>query len=344
MGNANTRRNRNRNKLRQQKKVDQQGRNHHKGNNIKALKERNDVNHMNNHETALEPLFEKPPKEEEQTSLKRAVAQQQKDIKAGSGSSEALRMLMSGASLDGPSEHSTSLHQSVLDLESSFLHGSSSSLRLTSPVCSPRTPKQSFSQQQEPPILPQQLPAPTLPFDFSFSNHQDSSTHSEDDDDLILQHILASEQQNHDAAYDPSNGEDLEDHSPTSLGKKREWLLRMNKKIQEVPVGELDPSAVPISAIMNAWAKTKSAQGASMVEMWLRRAQQEYSAGNHRIVPTTKMYTMAGRYLFSMCLRQREDTVLEADTLFLPFFQWMLGLVVASAERLPTVRRPCCTT
>jgi hypothetical protein len=79
--------------------------------------------------------------------------------------------------------------------------------------------------------------------------------------------------------------------SPKS--KKREWLLRMNRKLDSVPVGELDPSW-PLTAIMNAWAKTKSAQGASMVEMWLNRVQQEAEAGNTQVGPTTKMYTMAG--------------------------------------------------
>ena len=76
--------------------------------------------------------------------------------------------------------------------------------------------------------------------------------------------------------------------------KKREWLLRMNRRLSEVPVGELDPAAVPISAIMNGWAKTKSSEGATMVEMWLRRSQEEYDAGNRRpgIAPTTKMFTM----------------------------------------------------
>lgn len=68
----------------------------------------------------------------------------------------------------------------------------------------------------------------------------------------------------------------------------------MNRRLQEIPIGELDPAALPLSAVMNAWAKTKSAQGASMVEMWLNRAQQEYDAGNHRVIPTAKLYTMAG--------------------------------------------------
>jgi hypothetical protein len=82
--------------------------------------------------------------------------------------------------------------------------------------------------------------------------------------------------------------------SPTS--KKSEWLLRMNRRMAEIPVGELDPSSIPISAIMNAWAKTKSAKGASIVETWLNRAQQEFNAGNDKVIPTTKMYTMAGKF------------------------------------------------
>jgi hypothetical protein len=82
----------------------------------------------------------------------------------------------------------------------------------------------------------------------------------------------------------------------SSASKTRDWLLRMNHRLSEIPVGELDPSNVPLSAIMNSWAKTKSAQGASMVEMWLKRTQQEYDAGNTKVVPTTKMYTMAGKW------------------------------------------------
>lgn len=75
--------------------------------------------------------------------------------------------------------------------------------------------------------------------------------------------------------------------------KKHDWLMRMNRRLNEITVGDLDPSTTPLSAIMNAWAKTKSSQGASMVEMWLNRAQQEFDAGNPKVVPTTKMYTMA---------------------------------------------------
>jgi hypothetical protein len=90
-----------------------------------------------------------------------------------------------------------------------------------------------------------------------------------------------------------------DDDLPSECGsKKRDWLLRMNRRLSEIPVGELDPTTMPLSAIMNSWAKTKSAQGASMVEMWLKRAQEEHDAGNTRVVPTTKMYTMAGKWYF----------------------------------------------
>lgn len=77
--------------------------------------------------------------------------------------------------------------------------------------------------------------------------------------------------------------------------KKREWMLRMSRKLADVPVGALDPNEFPISAVMNAWAKTKSSEGASMVEMWLNRVEAEAKAGNSRpgVQPTTKMYTMA---------------------------------------------------
>jgi hypothetical protein len=90
-------------------------------------------------------------------------------------------------------------------------------------------------------------------------------------------------------------GDGVGPHSPTS--KKQEWLLRMNRRMSEAPVGQLDPSSVPIAAIMNAWAKTKSAQGASMVELWLKRIQEESNAGNTKIIPNTKMYTMAGKFM-----------------------------------------------
>lgn len=143
------------------------------------------------------------------------------------------------------------------------------------------------SYQDQAPILPQQVPNPSHVLDFWHSqDHSANSEDTEDTDDILLQHMLEEEEGG------------LGD-STVTIGKKHDWLLRMNKKVHEIPVGELDPSAIPVSAIMNAWAKTKSAQGASMVELWLKRAQQEYGAGNDRIIPTTKMYTMAGKKAFN---------------------------------------------
>jgi hypothetical protein len=132
------------------------------------------------------------------------------------------------------------------------------------------------------PILPQ-----TLPDDYSLGVDDPSLEDFllEDDDSGSLAESTGSSGR---GSNPYGEGSPL---SPRS--KKREWLLRMNRKLELVSVGELDP-AWPITAIMNAWAKTKSAQGASMVEMWLNRVQQESDAGNDAVVPTTKMYTMAG--------------------------------------------------
>lgn len=88
------------------------------------------------------------------------------------------------------------------------------------------------------------------------------------------------------------HGESSVDDTTTS-SKKKDWLLRMNRRLTEIPIGELDPSTTPVSAIMNGWAKTKSSHGASMVEKWLDRTQEEFEAGNTKMVPTNKMFTMA---------------------------------------------------
>jgi hypothetical protein len=128
----------------------------------------------------------------------------------------------------------------------------------------------------QPPILPTQ---PVLIDDASF-----------DDDEVDDLHDFA-EEGDDDDAWEAKSFSAPSSSSPRT--KKKEWLLRMNRKLQEIPIGQLDPSTVPLSAIMNAWAKTKSAQGASMVELWLKRAQQEYDSGNRQVIPTTKMYTMA---------------------------------------------------
>lgn len=119
-----------------------------------------------------------------------------------------------------------------------------------------------------------------------------------DDDDLELDDDSESFDEN--AGCSPYGKGLGTNGTASSRSKKRDWLLRMNRKLNEIAVGELDPSVMPLSAVMNAWAKTKSAQGASMVEMWLKRAQEEYNAGNLSVVPTTKMYTMAGMSNFTL--------------------------------------------
>ncbi|KAL7489538.1 hypothetical protein ACHAW6_015211 [Cyclotella cf. meneghiniana] len=79
-----------------------------------------------------------------------------------------------------------------------------------------------------------------------------------------------------------------------SIAKKREWLLTMNQTLESTPVGELDPNSLPLSTIMNGWAKQKSSEGARMVEMWLERVHAEYNADNpYGVHPTARMYTMA---------------------------------------------------
>ena len=78
-----------------------------------------------------------------------------------------------------------------------------------------------------------------------------------------------------------------------SQAKKREWLLNMNATLESTPVGQLDPNILPLSTIMNGWAKQKSSEGARMVEMWLDRVHSEYNAENPSVHPTARMYTMA---------------------------------------------------
>ena len=78
-----------------------------------------------------------------------------------------------------------------------------------------------------------------------------------------------------------------------SQAKKREWLLSMNATLDATPIGQLDPNALPLSTIMNGWAKQKSSEGARNVEMWLDRVHQEYKNDNPSVYPTARMYTMA---------------------------------------------------
>jgi hypothetical protein len=192
------------------------------------------------------------------------------------GSSEAIRQLMkptaassysnhAGGGGGGGSSSNSSLKPSMLEMDGSSLYTAGTGTSRTADLH---------------PILPQALQMN----DDSFG-HMLPSDDEEDDDEI----------------EGDEDDESLEEagHNPGGYPKHKEkkWLLRMNRKLAEIPVGELDPSTMPLSAVMNAWAKTKSSQGASMVEMWLKRAQEEYDVGNKRVVPTAKMYTMAGTWL-----------------------------------------------
>lgn len=132
------------------------------------------------------------------------------------------------------------------------------------------------------PILPTHVPVDD---DISCTFHADDDEEDftfNDDSDFPLDH--------EDDLFSTRKGA-MGISPPTS--KKQEWLFRMTRKMQECPVGELDPSIIPMNAVMNGWAKSKSTQGAAMVEEWLQRAEKEFAAGNTQVVPTTKMYTMA---------------------------------------------------
>jgi len=105
--------------------------------------------------------------------------------------------------------------------------------------------------------------------------------------------------------------------SVTPLAKKREWLQRMNTRLLNTPIGQVDPNIIPITAVMNAWAKTKSSKGADMVEMWLERVQKESAAGNPwGVEPTTKMYTMAVDAWAKRCVLD----YFFMNHLFIPFY------------------------
>lgn len=78
-----------------------------------------------------------------------------------------------------------------------------------------------------------------------------------------------------------------------SMAKRREWLMSMNSMLENTPIGQVDPNQLPLSTIMNGWAKQKSSEGARMVEMWLDRVHSEYNAENPQVHPTARMYTMA---------------------------------------------------
>jgi len=101
--------------------------------------------------------------------------------------------------------------------------------------------------------------------------------------------------------YDFGTGNDDDEYNmsqfplsiPSNASKKRDWLIRNNRKLKETEIGTLDPDRIPITAVMNSWAKTKSKEGAQMVELWLHRVEDEVKAGNTMVELSAKMYTMA---------------------------------------------------
>jgi hypothetical protein len=183
-------------------------------------------------------------------------------VASSKASSEAIRMLMNNPSSTASlsSSQVSALTANRLPLE-----------RLVSD--SPKSSNQETKSGGQHPILPAME-------DVSFMNPLDMDPEEDDEEEEESSSLWG--------------GDESGATSPKS--KRRDWLLRMNRRMADTPIGEMDPSVIPISAIMNAWAKTKSSQGASMVETWLNRAQQEHAAGNTKVVPTTKMYTMAGTY------------------------------------------------
>jgi hypothetical protein len=155
------------------------------------------------------------------------------------------------------------------------LHARSQSLDLTSSDAAPATTSWSTLRLSttseatvarvapEPPILPQ---APTLE-DFSWCDEEEVVDDEETEFNLVL------------SRTDSSNSE----------------YGRWHRPVPDTPVGELDPTQVPILSILHAWSKLRTAQGASMVEAWVQRMRLEYQAGNHRVPYSSKLYTMASK-------------------------------------------------
>jgi hypothetical protein len=84
-----------------------------------------------------------------------------------------------------------------------------------------------------------------------------------------------------------------QDGRPIPVTVKEDWLLEMNEKLRHTPIGKLNPEEIPVSSIMNGWAKTKTSKGAKMVEVWLRRIKAEEYEGNPAVTLTNKMFTIA---------------------------------------------------
>ena len=200
------------------------------------------------------------------------VSQHSIDI---STSSEAIRQLMKPKYTSGDdSLNGSGSGHSITERAEDFIFTSGGRL----PPTFENLP--TFSTQ---PILPQHVEADENSITFHDDDEEDFTFNEEDGFPLV----------DGDDWLSTGGGRKSPSGSSPPASKKHEWLVRMNRKMQECPIGDLDPSIIPISAVMNGWAKSKSSQGAAMVEEWLQRAEKEYAAGNSQVVPTTKMYTMA---------------------------------------------------
>ena len=81
----------------------------------------------------------------------------------------------------------------------------------------------------------------------------------------------------------PPNGSVSNKSIATSATHKHEWLIRMNKKLMECRVGSLDPTVIPVLAMMSGWAKHKSKEGATNVERIVYRIIDERNVGNTKV-------------------------------------------------------------
>ena len=180
------------------------------------------------------------------------------DATAGTSkaSSEAIRMLMkppsSSTTGDGSISSTSALTASRLNLDGAASLPSTS-LSFKSVVSTGvGFPNNASSGRPILPTMEDYYQDPLLVED----DYDDEGADDDDDDDFDFD-------EDSDGVLNEPGGLDnqlspVTDSAGSARSKKRDWLLRMNRRLSDVPVGELDPTTIPISAIMNAWSKTKS--------------------------------------------------------------------------------------
>lgn len=77
------------------------------------------------------------------------------------------------------------------------------------------------------------------------------------------------------------------------VGFDRNILIDTNNELEITTRGKLNPKYFAISEIMNAWAKTRTTEGALMAEMWLQRVRTEVEMGNQLVKVDTDLYNTA---------------------------------------------------